>query len=313
MSRITETPYFDHEWTAEAIVVVTCITLSLHNCLELLLTILTTFREWRSLYFVSLMVASVGIIPYCVGFLLEYFQLLAFWASMLFSSMGWIMLITGQAFVLYSRLGLIVQNERILRGVKWMIISNAVVFHGMTTAIQYGKAYGGEKAEFVEALFYVEKIQMTGFCVQEFIISGIYMWKTAQFLQLISRQGTRRVMWELFAINAIIILMDIGLLTLEYRGLRTLERAFKSVIYSIKLKLEFAVLGKLISLVRTSTRSMSSAPVYNDSFAAPGWTNSQPRQVQNDGVPDWVTKLETGAALPVVRTRPKRAKVTCQK
>jgi len=281
---------FHHEWTSEAIIVLTCITLSFYNCIELLLTILTTFREWHGLYFVSLIVASLGIIPYCLGFLLEYFAILVFWASITFSTIGWVMLITGQSFVLYSRLGLIVQNDRVLKGVKWMIIIDALVFHTLTTVFQYCQAYGGERPAFDQALFYMEKIQMTAFCVQEFIISGIYLWKTVELLKLVSRQGTRRVMWELFTINAIIIIMDIGLLALEYRGLRSLERAFKSVIYSVKLKMEFAVLGKLVNLVQSSTRTLSATLGDVDSFRTPSTAVAQTR---DDRMPDWLVKAES--------------------
>ena len=103
---------FHNGWTAEAITVLTCLTLSLYNCIELVLIILTTFQTWHGLYFTSLIVATVGIIPYCLGFLLEYFGILVFWASILFSTIGWVMLITGQSFVLYSRLGLSLQNDR---------------------------------------------------------------------------------------------------------------------------------------------------------------------------------------------------------
>lgn len=281
---------FHHKWTAEAIIVITCITVSLYNCLELILTILMTFREWRGLYFISLIIASVGILPYCLGFILEYFEILVFWASIFFSTVGWVMLITGQAFVLYSRLGLIVQNDRVLKGVKWMIIIDAIIFHTLTTVFQYCQAYGGEQAAFDRALFYMEKIQMTAFCLQEFIISGIYLWKTVELLKLVSKQGTRRVMWELFAINAIIIVMDIGLLALEYRGLRSLERAFKSFIYSVKLKMEFAVLSKLVALVQSSTRSLSATLGDVDSFRTPSTAVEEPR---DDRMPDWLVKVES--------------------
>ena len=81
---------------------------------------------------------------------------------MLLSTIGWIMLITGQAVVLYSRLGLILNNPRILKAVKWMIIIDAIVFHGMTTIVQYGKAYGSQREGFGRGLYYIEKIQMTG-------------------------------------------------------------------------------------------------------------------------------------------------------
>jgi len=291
MSAPTESASdFHDEWTAEAIIVLTCIALSLYNCCELLLTILTTFREWHGLYFFSLIVASLGIIPYCLGFVLEYFRILVFWASITFSTIGWVMLITGQSFVLYSRLGLIVQNDRVLKGVKWMIIIDALVFHTLTTVFQYCQAYGGETAAFDRALFYMEKIQMTAFCVQEFIISGIYLWKTVELLKLVSKQGTRRVMWELFTINAIIIVMDIGLLALEYKGLRALERAFKSFIYSVKLKMEFAVLGKLVNLVQSSARTLSATLGDVDSFRTP---STAAEQTLDDRMPDWLVKVES--------------------
>src|ERR1700761_2209245 len=179
MSTTTEASEDLHKgWTPEAVTVLTCITLSLYNCIELVLIILTTFQTWRGLYFTSLIVATVGIFPYCLGFLLEYFGILVFWAALTFSTIGWVMMITGQSFVLYSRLGLILQNDRVLKAVKWMIITDAIVFHTLTTVFQYCQAYGGEQGPFDRALFYMEKIQMTAFCLQEFIISGLYLWKT---------------------------------------------------------------------------------------------------------------------------------------
>jgi hypothetical protein len=44
--------------------------------------------------------------------------------------------------------------------------------------------------------------------------------------------------------------MDILLLGFEFANLYILEASFKGVVYSIKLKLEFAVLGKLVQLVK---------------------------------------------------------------
>ncbi|KAK6384358.1 hypothetical protein LTS17_001921 [Exophiala oligosperma] len=225
-------------------------------------------------------------------------NLLVFWASMIFSSTGWVMLITGQAFVLYSRLGLILQNDRVLKQVKWLIITDALVFHPMVTIVQYGKTYGSEQAAFNDALFYIEKIQMTAFCIQEFIISGIYLWKTVEHLQLVSRVGTRRVMYELCILNVIIIIMDIALLSLEYKGLRTMERAFKPVVYSIKLKLEFVVLGKLINLVQSSQRSMSLTLAHIDSLPTPAASIRANRNPSKQ-LPDWMAELETGPSIHV--------------
>ena len=118
------------------------------------------------------------------------------------------------------------------------------------------------KAPFSHAYTYVEKIQMTCFCIQEFIISGLYLWKTmdivktqAQPARSTSPSSDQRnknhvglIMWQLFIINIVIIVMDIALLAIEYKDLHIPEVAFKGLCYSVKLKLEFAVLSKLVEV-----------------------------------------------------------------
>ena len=49
--------------------------------------------------------------------------------------------------------------------------------------------------------------------------------------------------------NTIVILLDLSLLVLQLVNLHQLQVSLKPAIYSIKLKLEFAVLGQLICLV----------------------------------------------------------------
>jgi hypothetical protein len=66
-------------------------------------------------------------------------------------------------------------------------------------------------------------------------------------------------MYQLLAINAIIIIMDFALLGVEFANLYLIETTLKGVVYSIKLKLEFAVLGKLVRLVRIRTASDDSS------------------------------------------------------
>ncbi|CAM1505966.1 Fc.00g116030.m01.CDS01 [Cosmosporella sp. VM-42] len=62
--------------------------------------------------------------------------------------------------------------------------------------------------------------------------------------------NTRRIMWHLFAINVVIAVMDIGLLAIEYKNYYIWEQGIKVVVYAIKLKLEFAVLGELIRFIQ---------------------------------------------------------------
>lgn len=243
----------------QSVVVIVCSTLGLYNALELLLLIGTTFKSWKGVYFWSLLTASFGVIPYTLGWLIVYFRLTHNYVGFIIDSYGWVTMVTGQSVVLYSRLHFVLRNENILRAVKWMIILDAIAFHVTTTVVLFGSNLGDERTTFTDAYKVIEKIQMTGVCVQEFIISGLYLWKTVRLLQIVSKQGTKRVMWQLFTINVIIIAMDIALLVLEYRNLRVLEQAFKVVIYSIKLKLEFAILGKLVELVQQNGRSLSNA------------------------------------------------------
>lgn len=145
----------------------------------------------------------------------------------------------------------------------------------------------------------MEKIQMTIFCIQEFIISGLYLWKTVALLKVIQKKGTRKVMMELFVINIIIVVGDIALLVLEYSGHRVEERLFKGFVYSVKLKLEFAILSKLVGLVQSSQRTLSNALADVDTFVDASRTTSaaliptayQPKSTA-DQMPDWLAKLE---------------------
>ena len=55
-------------------------------------------------------------------------------------------------------------------------------------------------------------------------------------------------MIELLSINIWICVMDIALLVVEYQNRHVIEQTLKGVVYSTKLKLEFAILRKLISM-----------------------------------------------------------------
>ncbi|KAK5214075.1 hypothetical protein LTR41_000267 [Exophiala xenobiotica] len=241
-------------YNVSTVVVLCTMTVSTYNALELLLLIFTTFRTYSGLYFWSLFITSLGVIPYNIGFLSFYFDFMVAWAGSLFDSVGWVSMVTGESVVLYSRLHLIVQNRRVLHWIKWMIIIDAIALHIPTTVVLFASAYGSDQANATAAWVHLERIQMTIFCTQEFIISGLYVYETVRLLKFVHMgTQTRRTMWQLFTINVIIVLLDIGLLAVEYKNLLNYERTFKSVVYTIKLKLEFAILNKLIQIVGEGT------------------------------------------------------------
>lgn len=175
------------------------------------------------------------------------------------------MLVTGQSLVLYSRLHVVLgqANHRLLQGVKWMIIINGFVFHVSTIVVLFGAYYASQSSGFAEAYKYIEKIQMTGFTLQEFILSGLYVWKTLDIIRattnaplndgpMARKRRTSRIMWQLFSINVFIVFMDVAVLVIEYQDRHVFQQALKEVVYSIKLKMEFAILSKLVALTAMS-------------------------------------------------------------
>jgi hypothetical protein len=248
--------YNGHYLTATGIVVITTNSISLYNAIELLLLIFVTFKRYEGFYFWSLLVASFGNIPYSLGYIISYFQLTYSSVGLAINNVGWWLMVTGQSFVLYSRLHLVLNDKKILRAVV-MIIVDAIIFHIPSTILNFYSNYGADPRAAAEGYKVYEKVQMTGFCVQETIISGLYMWKTAQLLKVLATPEARRTMWQLLIINMIIILMDVGLLAIEYRNLRVDEQVFKGAFYSIKVKLEYAILGKLVQIAQGGNRSLT--------------------------------------------------------
>ncbi len=240
--------------------------LSIYNVVELQILIFGTFNRFKGLYFWSLVISSWGIVPYALGFLFKYFSVLtgsARWFSVFLLSIGWYPMVTGQAVVLWSRLHLIVTGEKgdkILKYTKWMIITNAIILHIPTSVLTFGSNTDNHPQAFVSGYNVMEKVQMCGFFLQEVVLSSIYIAETIRILRTSVQDSTKRLMYQLMAINILIIAMDLGLLGLECASLYIYETITKPTFYSIKLKLEFAILGKLVHFVggrKTSERKAS--------------------------------------------------------
>ncbi|RMZ91952.1 hypothetical protein DV736_g812, partial [Chaetothyriales sp. CBS 134916] len=256
----TEKQTFDGRYTVDSVIVTLSIALALYNSLEMVLLISATFKKWKGLYFWSLALCNLGIICYTLGVMLQYFKLGGVrWFNLALNDAGWIGMIACQSLVLYSRLGLILDSTRILMAVKCMIIIDSVVLLISTVVLNFGSTFSAIPG-FDEGYFYIEHIQMTIITVQELIISGLYIWKTVNLLKVISKARTRSMIRQLFAINIIIIAMDVALVVLEFKHLQLYQETIKAVVYSVKLKLELNILSKLVDLVdggKSTLRSMT--------------------------------------------------------
>ena len=128
---------------------------------------------------------------------------------------------------------------------------------------------------FVRGYNIMEKIQMCGFFLQEIILSSIYINETIRILRTSVQANTKRLMYQLMAINILIIIMDLALLGLECASLYILETTTKPVFYSIKLKLEFAILGKLVHFVGPRSGQNRASITFTDQEKSGGSQNGR--------------------------------------
>ena len=244
--------YFNRPWNGHydlvAITTIICSAIALWNAGELLILIILTFRKWSGLNFWSLLIATTGIVPYTITFLTRYFEVGDCMASDIINNLGWIAMVGMHSVVLYSRLHLVNPQPQVLRALRWMIAINTFVLYTATTIAHFGQYT--LKPGFFDAAFIIEKIQMTCFTAQELFISGLYMKQIPHLLSLFTQEQSRRTLWELFFIMLIIVILDLALLVTESIGFTIFQVAFKSLVYSAKLKMEFAILGKLVALFR---------------------------------------------------------------
>jgi len=73
-------------------------------------------------------------------------------------------------------------------------------FHTSTTIVRFAAYYGNSQPQFRAAWNVIEKFQMTGFMLQEFIISGIYLYETTKLLRIMKKNNTRRTVAKLLVV-----------------------------------------------------------------------------------------------------------------
>lgn len=227
--------------------------ISLYNVIELNVIILTVFKRRKGLYFWSFVAATNGIAPHSVGFLLKnviFSDNYGLYVTLI--AVGWMPMVTGQSLVLYSRLHLILYNQLYLRLVLAMIITNAIVLQVPIVTLMYG-ANSSNLNDWVPTYIVYEKVQVTVFFVQEVIISLIYIKTCFSFFSVEDSphgDAIRKMRRHLIWVNVFIILLDVPIICLQYTGFYDLQTAYKAFVYSVKLKMEFQILNKLVEMTR---------------------------------------------------------------
>lgn len=254
------------EFTLLKVVVVVFLSVAIYNFLELNVQILTTFKRRKGLYFWSFTIATWGVLFNSIGYLLKHLEVTKegnIYATIIL--IGWCSMISGQSVVLYSRLHIVMHNAKRLRAVLIMIIVNAIWLHIPIIILVYG-ANSNNPGPFVGPYSIYEKIQLTVFVIQELIISSLYVYETINLLKLestIGNNGSRTVLHHLLYVNILVMLLDFSIVGLEFADLYEIQTSWKPLVYSVKLKLEFSILNRLVELTRNArsgdSRSYSNA------------------------------------------------------
>ncbi|KAJ5100861.1 hypothetical protein N7456_006913 [Penicillium angulare] len=244
----------------EIVEIVSMFSIGAYNALETAIVTFHVFEKYRGLYFWSMQVASWGIVLHSISAMVRFVNQASGLAMSIPFLLGWCAMVTGQATVLYSRLHLVVFNKYKVRWALWMMIINAVVLHIPMSILFLGVGQG--YSHFIRVAAIYDRIQLTAFCIQDLVLCGTYIRSAVRIMKPIMALrdcAERRIMIHLALVNAFVLVLNLLLLIAEYK-FHFIQISLKTVVYSIKLKLEFTVLNRLRSLVKSDLFNRLESP-----------------------------------------------------
>ena len=245
------------EDTTRTALLVAMLTLAIYMAFIVDLKVLATFKRRNTLYFWSILIASAGIKSHSLGIILKWFVGRCPWTvNTAFATFGWWGMVTGQSVVLYSRLHLVMRDQRLLRGILIMIIVNFIVFQIPTTVLTFGSNQQNP-GMWLKIYNVFERIQLIVFTLQELIISTIYIQAAIKMLKAGDSVDNRRTKKLLIYLNILCIVLDIVFVIEVYTGDWVYKTGTQSLAYAIKLSVEFIVLNKLMDIYRLGPGSCS--------------------------------------------------------
>ncbi|EPS33623.1 hypothetical protein PDE_08585 [Penicillium oxalicum 114-2] len=276
---------------AERTVLACLIGIAWYNALELIVLCFSTFKRYGGCYFWSLLVASFSIIPYGLGYLLIIFKIFPNEFSVAMELIAWVGMVTGQSLVLWSRLHLVVHSRQVLRACLAMIIIDAILFHIPASVLELG-AHSDKPDLFVPAFSIFERIQLIAFSLQEIVLSTIYSYEAVRLLNLRPRGHYRGTLLQLLIVNLAMIFMDAAIIGVQYSGYFDVHVTLKAMSYSVKLKLEYAILGKLVHFTEMS-HSTNSAPTDLSDFVDLSYHQHPPPNPDGDSQTEFCGKPDS--------------------
>ncbi|KAJ6126374.1 hypothetical protein N7523_001986 [Penicillium sp. IBT 18751x] len=165
--------------------IVSMFSIGAYNALETVFITFDIVQNYRSLYFWSMQVASWGILVQALPAMACFFSHAPNLPMSIPFLIGWYAMVTGQSVVLYSRLHLVVLDVSKVRWVLWMIIVNVCILHVPMSVLFLGLNHGN--ARFARAAMIYNWIQLAGFCIQDLVICGLYIYEAIRALKCMIR------------------------------------------------------------------------------------------------------------------------------
>ncbi|CAI6340745.1 unnamed protein product [Periconia digitata] len=284
-----------------------------YTAIELNLRFFHLFKRRKGIYFWSCVVCSWGILLHPLAILLADFQVIAdtrIGIPLIYIT-WWIMTLSFSV-VMWSRLHLIMPNSKYLRWVLYMMIFTTVFISIPSMVIgpmsQQPTPSGKRLVPFYNIW---GKIENATWPLQESIISCLYIWYTHKNMRVSSRahesltsnsnsnassslpsapseysastysKRFTQLMHHLIATNVMIIVLDAVLLGIVYAEMWYLQGNMKPAVYGIKLRIEFSILNRLVTLTQAGRNPVGSAPAPQPSFItkSPVATHSRSERV----------------------------------
>jgi hypothetical protein len=207
-----------------------------------------------------MLVSTWGSLLFSIAVLLVHFSKQSILAT-IFLNVGWVAMVSGFSFVLYSRLHLLKPAKKTLNLVLACIIVNAVLFHGPVLIVSIISNIHSTAA--VIQAYDVASFTEVAFAVQETVLAGMYIYLFIHFTADSKNDSdTRRTLRLLISAECVILTADIVLNVLLYMKLYLPRVMIQALISVVKLQIEFAILNSLVEFAQRKSQSLTSPSWY---------------------------------------------------
>ncbi|QDS74540.1 hypothetical protein FKW77_007687 [Venturia effusa] len=236
--------------------------LALWLSLELIVRAILSFKRKTTLYFWSLISVAVGVIFITISFQLRIFVIpIRYWAFSVLYTIAQILLKTGLALVLYSRLNILQPKRRLLQAVVALIIVTAIIGH--VPFLIWTIATVIDHHDLAKQIRSVANYFELLFAAQETSIASCYIYYFWQYMNDVPPVTSKNLKWDinftftgLVAASLWVLLSDTTLNVLLYNELFLARMTIMPLFQAIKLSLEFVVLNYLVKFRKKKQRCL---------------------------------------------------------